>query len=159
MNTREIRRKDRTLDDEGQLTLLKNGEYGFLAMKGTDGYGYGIPISFVYTGNKIYFHCAPEGYKLKNLAADNRVSFCVVGKTDVVPGKFTTAYESVMAFGKIETNLSDEEKYRGLELLAQKYSPDYTDVARQYIKRSFHRTLVLRLDIEALTGKSKIIHS
>ena len=61
----EIRRKDRVLDEKGAIELLETAEYGFLSMVGTDGFGYGIPISFVKEGKSVYFHCAPEGYKLE----------------------------------------------------------------------------------------------
>ena len=44
---REIRRKDRNLDNELAIRLLEEAEYGFLAMSGINGYGYGIPINYV----------------------------------------------------------------------------------------------------------------
>ena len=43
---REIRRRDRALDDEQAVRLLETGEYGFLAMCGVNGYGYGVPINY-----------------------------------------------------------------------------------------------------------------
>lgn len=96
---REIRRKDRILDNELAIRLLEEAEYGFLAMSGINGYGYGIPINYVKEGDSIYFHCAPEGYKLECLRENPKVSFTVVGATQIVPGKFTTGYESTIAFG------------------------------------------------------------
>ena len=95
---REIRRKDRILDNELAIRLLEEAEYGFLAMSGINGYGYGIPINYVKEGDSIYFHCAPEGYKLECLRENPKVSFTVVGATQIVPGKFTTGYESTIAF-------------------------------------------------------------
>ena len=47
---REIRRKDRILDNELAIRLLEEAEYGFLAMSGINGYGYGIPINYVKEG-------------------------------------------------------------------------------------------------------------
>lgn len=96
---KEIRRKDRILEKEAALELLEKGEYGFLARAGADGYGYGIPLSYVKEADHLYFHCAPEGYKLECLRACPDVGFCVVGKTCGVPGQVATAYESVPAFG------------------------------------------------------------
>ena len=58
----EIRRKDRILENEPAVRLLEGGEYGFLAMAGVNGFGYGIPISYVLDNDgHIYFHCAQEG--------------------------------------------------------------------------------------------------
>ena len=50
---REIRRKDRILDNELAIRLLEEAEYGFLAMSGINGYGYGIPINYVKEGDSI----------------------------------------------------------------------------------------------------------
>lgn len=152
---RPVRRQDRLWSETAARNLLDTGEFGTLSMCGTNGYGYGIPISYVTENNSIYFHCAPEGYKLMCLQANNRVCFTVVGRTHVISGGFTTEYESVMVFGKIDMNLSDEEKQHALELLSAKYNPGYEQRAARYIAGSFARTYVLRLDIEHLTGKTK----
>lgn len=154
---REIRRKDRIWDNEEALRLLEEGEYGFLSMLGIDGYGYGIPISYVKEGDHLYFHCAPEGYKLECLQQSPKVSFCVVGKTQVIPGKFMTAYESVLAFGSMQTELPEEERRQALRLLVEKYAPDYREIGEKYIEKSFHRTQLLRLNIETVTAKCKRI--
>jgi len=108
-------------------------------------------------GDKIYFHCAPEGFKLNSLKINNKVSFSVVGKTKVLPGQFSTEYQSVLVFGKIEMNLPDEEKKYALNLIVDKYSPDHKDAAEKYISKSFNRTNVIRLDIEHISGKHKEI--
>ncbi|RHO69218.1 pyridoxamine 5'-phosphate oxidase family protein [Parabacteroides sp. AF48-14] len=154
---REIRRKDRVLDEEGIVELLETGEYGFLSMVGTDGFGYGIPISFVKEGESIYFHCAPEGYKLECLRENPKVSFCVVGETRVIPNQFTTAYESALVFGTMQLELSEEECRHALRLLAKKYCSGFEAIGEKYIDKSFHRTNVLRLDIEHISGKCKRI--
>lgn len=149
-----IRRQDRTLEEEKALNLLLNGEYGFLAMN-NNGNGYGIPISYAYDDNKIYFHCAPEGEKLRIIEKNDSVCFCVVGNTNVQPDKFTTLYESVLAFGNIVVVSDDDEKMKALMLLVDKYSPEYKDIGLKYAKGSFARTKVLRIDIERISGKSK----
>ncbi len=152
----DIRRKDRVLENDRAMELLERGEYGFLAMNGINGYGYGIPISYVLSGKSIYFHCAPDGFKLKSIRHDNRVSFCVVGRTHVIPGQFTTAYESALVFGHMVYDLSEEERRKALDLLVEKYCPDHIDISKTYINKSFHRTYILRLDIEHLSGKRKL---
>lgn len=153
-----VRRKDRILEDSDIVWLLEKGEYGVLSMKAVNGYGYGIPINYVWSGNKIYFHCAPAGFKLKNIRQDHRVSFCVVGRTQVLPEQFSTAYESVIVFGQLTDNLPEEERYRALDLLVAKYSPDEIELSKTYIAKSFRRTHILRLDIEHISGKCKKIN-
>ena len=154
---REIRRKDRTLDNEAARYLLETGEYGFLSMCTPEGYGYGIPLNHVVEDDSIYFHCAPEGHKIDAIRANGRVSFCVVGQTQVIPGQFTTNYASVHVFGRITLVTDDEERLKALRLLVGKYSPDFQEASGKYIARSFSRTAVLRLDIEHLSGKNKRI--
>jgi len=152
---RDIRRIDRTLDDEQTLQLLKTGEYGFLAMCSINGYGYGIPMNYVLDDNIIYFHCAVEGFKLENIRQNNRVSFCVVGNTQLLPRQFSTAYESTIVFGRMAYHLSEEERHKALNLLVAKYSPDFADVSKTFISKSFQQTCILRLDIEHISGKSR----
>ena len=61
-------------------------------MANEHGEGYGVPLNFVLDGETIYFHGAPEGDKLRSLRASKQVSFCIVGKTKLIPEQFTTAY-------------------------------------------------------------------
>ncbi|WP_298062838.1 pyridoxamine 5'-phosphate oxidase family protein [uncultured Rikenella sp.] len=152
---RPVRRQDRLLDIPAAERLLEKGEYGFLAMCIPEGYGYGIPISYVYVPDRkcIYFHCAPQGHKLDAIAGNDRVSFCVVGGTQVYP--YTTAYESVHVFGRIGTVGDDAERMEALLLLRAKYNPELADAPDGYIRKSFPRTTVLRLDVEHLSGKCK----
>lgn len=150
-----VRRQDRLLTKEEAVQLLATGEYGFLAMATIDQSSYGIPISYAWEPGRIYFHCAPEGKKLRILEVNNRVSFCVVGRTKVIPNQFTTAYESVLVKGTVTLLLSDEEKMYGLELLLDKYSPGDKTVGLKYAEKSFPRTHVFRLDIETISGKTK----
>ena len=117
---RDIRRKDRVLSCDAAWKLLERGEYGFLAMQGMNGYGYGIPLSYAMRDRSLYFHCAPSGFKLDSLDVCDRVSFCVVGRTEVMPARFTTAYESALAFGRIRRSLPVAERLEALRLLADK---------------------------------------
>ena len=152
---REIRRKDRIADVQSARRLLETGEYGFLAICALNDYGYGIPLNYAFDSEKIYFHCAMEGFKLDSIRHNNRVSFCVVGKTKLLPEKFSTNYESVLVFGKIASKLTEDERRKALDLLVAKYCPDFIDISESYIKKSFQRTNILRLDIEHIAGKRK----
>ena len=157
MEFRDIRRKDRVLENGQARELLNDGEYGFLALCSPEGYGYSIPLNYAVDGEKIYFHCAPEGHKLEAIRGNDKASFCVVGKTQVIPRQFSTAYESVHAFGRVGIVTDDEERRQALRLIAAKYSPEYGELAEKYIAGSFGRTVVLRFDIEHLSGKYKRI--
>lgn len=150
---KRIRRADRVIPLEQAIEILHKGEYGILSTVSADGQPYGAPVSYSYVDDAIYFHSAMEGHKLENLALDNRVSFCVVGKTEVLPDKFAVRYQSAIAFGKA-SELDGDEKLCGLTELLRKYSPDYLEEGRLYIGANAERTRVYKITIESLTGKS-----
>lgn len=156
--TDNIRRKDRIMDEARAKELLKIAEYGVLSMISVNGYiteAYGIPINFVWDGSaSLYLHCAPEGRKLKAIAANPNVSFCIVGKAHLLPDKFTTEYESVILSGLAHTGLSEEERRTALRLFVEKFCPNSTN-SESYINKSFNRVEVIRLDISSFSGKSK----
>lgn len=152
----KVRRQDRLLDEPQARELLAAGEYGVLSMVRPDGVAYGVPISYVWGGGEyIYLHCAPEGEKLRALDVCDEVSFCVVGHTHVVPGRFTTEYESIVMRCRARRGLPPEERMHALELLLGKYSPDDAVVGRKYAAGSFGRTEIVRLTIETMSGKRK----
>ncbi len=153
-----VRRRDRLLDEEAARKLLRRGEYGVLSMVDEEGGGYGIPLSYVWDGTEhIYVHCAPEGRKLRCLDLRPEVSFCVVGETRVCPSKFTTAYESIVVRARAVRGLADEERWRALRLLLEKYAPADCETGMHYAGKSFARTEILRLEILSVSGKCKIV--
>jgi hypothetical protein len=151
---RKIRRTDRAISESEARRILEKGEFGVLSTVSPDGQPYGVPINYACHGDVVYFHCAREGHKLENLTANNRVSFCVVGQTEVLPDQFATKYESVIAFGKA-SELADDEKHTGLMELVKKYSPGFIQEGRTYINKAAHKTRVYKIVIESITGKSR----
>ena len=151
---RKLRREDRAMPESEARDILQAGEYGILSTVSNDGQPYGVPVSYAYTGEVIYFHCAVEGHKLDNLSSNNRVSFCVVGQTQVLPDKFATNYESVVVFGKA-FEVTDDEKHAGLVELLKKYSPDFIEKGQRYIAGDGHKAKVYKIVIESMTGKAR----
>ena len=129
-----MRRKDKALKSDEVKSLLRDGEYGVLSTAGSEHQPYGVPLNYVYMNDCLYFHCALVGQKLDNLAANDKVSFCVVGRTEVLPAEFTTGFESVIAFGRASV-IDGEERYQALIGLLKKYSGDYMDEGRAYIEK------------------------
>ncbi|GKZ02286.1 pyridoxamine 5'-phosphate oxidase family protein [Paraclostridium bifermentans] len=114
---KQMRRKERQIEIVEAEEILKNGEYGVLSTNGENGYSYGTPLSYVYFNNSVYFHCALEGQKLENINYNNKVSFCVVGKTCVIPEKFSTKYESTILFGEANEVFGEEKNEALIEIL------------------------------------------
>lgn len=156
-DTTEVRRQDRLLDEERAVEIIRNGEYGVLSMVGEDGTeAYGIPVNYVWDGNgAIYLHCAPEGRKLRCIEKHAHVSFCIVGTTNVVPNKFTTAYESVVLECAARRGLPEAERMEALRLLLLKYSPNDIGTGLKYAEKSFHRTEIIKLSVIRVSGKCK----
>ncbi len=151
---RKMRRIDRAIPESEAREILRKGEYGILSTVSIDGQPYGVPLSFIYTGDIIYFHCALEGQKVNNVKGNNSVSFCVVGKTEVLPDKFGTKYESVIVHGKV-SEMTGIEKQKGLLELLKKYSPGFIKEGLQYIENTGGKTRVYKIMIESMEGKSR----
>lgn len=153
----KVRRQDRLLEEERARELLATAEWGVLSMIDQDDKPYGLPLNFVWEGECIYFHCAPQGKKLDALEHCGQVSFCVVGDVKLQPSMFTTQYESVILKGKAAIVASDEERMHALELLLGKLSPHDIEVGMKYARKSFYRTAIVRLDIDTFSAKCKRI--
>jgi hypothetical protein len=151
---REIRRKDRAILLHEAIEILASGEYGVLSSVDSDDQPYGVPVSYRLIDDAIYFHCFPEGHKLDNIAHNEKVSFCVVGKTEVLPDKFSIKYESSIVFGRA-TELFETEKSIALLGFLKKYSPDFIAEGMKYIDASFDKVRVYKISIDSISGKSR----
>ncbi len=157
-----VRRQDRLLQRQEAERVLREAEYGVLSMveERNDGEtgGYGVPLSVVWDGEgSIYFHCAREGHKLECLRRNPRVSLCVVGRTQVIPERFTTEYESVVVRGRACAGLSDEERMKVLEMIVEKYAPGFEESGKKMAGQSFGRTEIVRIDIETISSKTHVV--
>jgi len=150
---REMRRKEKHMNEQEAVKVLEEGLYGNLATMGEEGYPYTIPLNYAYVDNTVYFHTAMEGQKLDNIKHNGRVCFSVVDTFKIMPEKFSTNYESVVVFGKASEVTDEEEKKKALLLLVEKYSKDYMEEGKKYIEKSLDRVSVVKIDIEHLTGK------
>ena len=117
---REMRRKRQLLSEEETSAILYRGTSGVLSLAGDDGYPYGVPISYVYDGEKIYFHCAKSGHKLDAIRRKAKASFCVIDQDEIVPEKYTSRYRSAVVFGQIRMIEEEREKREAIEKLAVK---------------------------------------
>ena len=153
--TKQLRREDRRLDDAAAMALLKRGEYGILSTSDKTNTPYGIPVNYVVMEDGIFFHCAPEGHKLDNITSNKGVSFCVVGKTELIPEKFSTRYESVVVSGAADVIEEEVLKKKALQALVAKYAPDHIPAGDAYIDKLKDQTAVVRIQITHLAGKAR----
>ena len=149
---REMRRSERAKTYEENVQILEECTNGILSVIGDDGYPYGVPVSYVYSDGKIYFHCAVEGHKLDAIKAEPKVSFTVVGADNINAEKFTTSYKSVICFGTA-TLLEGDNKQKAMELIVEKYSAEFKEKGLEMIVNKWERTAVVCIEIEHMTGK------
>lgn len=148
-----MRRKDRLITEEETMDILENGEYGIVSTVSLENQPYGVPVNYCIFDNCIYFHSALEGKKIDNLTHNPRVSFCVVGKTEIQSDTFTTTYESCIVHGLV-SEASNEEKQKPLKELVHKYSPDFVSQGIENIQRAYDKVRVFKISINSITGKA-----
>ena len=156
MEFREMRRKRQQLSDEESYAILQKATSGTLALLGDGGYPYAVPISYVFCEGKLYFHSALSGHKVDAIRSCDRASFCVVAQDDVKPALYTTFFRSVIAFGRIHIVDDEAEKLAAARLLGNRYNPHQDEALQKELENGLARMLVIRLDIEHLTGKESI---
>lgn len=153
---REMRRKRQALAETTCGEILRRNTSGVLAVSGDDGWPYAVPLSYVYSEGKLYFHCAAAGHKLDAIAGENRVSFCVVDEDMVVPEEYTSYFRSVIAFGRARVLEEPGEKRAAFEKLAAKYTPGDEAGRKAEIDRFFQQTRMVEITVEHLSGKESI---
>ncbi len=116
---------------------------------------YIVPLNFAREGEELWFHAAKAGHKLDCLRAAPAVCVEVDNLIGVRTGPracddWSSAYESVIGFGKAEILEDPAEKLRGLRALMGKYSgrEDW-----EFSDASVRGTAVVRIRLESLTGK------
>ena len=151
-----MRRIRQQLSEEDSITILEKATSGTLALLGDNGYPYAVPISYVYADGKLYFHSALSGHKVDAIRNCDKASFCVIEQDNVVPEKYTTYYRSVIAFGRIHVIEDENEKMETARLLGNRYNPNDEESLQKELEHGFARMLMIRFDIEHLTGKEAI---
>ena len=153
---REMRRKKQLLSNEETIQILKSCTSGVLGVIGDDDYPYTVPVSYVLKDDKLFIHSAKEGHKIDSIRRNDKVTFCVIEKDEVIEKTFTTHFRSASIFGRARILTDDSERRYALESLVEKYSPDYVKEGKQEIDRGWNRVCLIEIKIEHMTGKSAI---
>lgn len=151
---REMRRKAQQIDESECIEVLNSATSGVLAVLGDEDYPYAVPVSFAYSDGSIYIHGAASGHRRDAILRHDKASFCVIDADEVIPEKRTSAYRSVIAFGRAEILEEPGEKRKALLLLGDKYSSGYEKEIDEEIALELNRTCITKLSIEHLSGKA-----
>jgi uncharacterized protein len=114
---------------------------------------YVLPLNFGYKDNRLYFHSAMEGRKLNIIRQNNNVCFEIDADQAFVPDeracKWSLKYRSVIGNGKAFIVADAAEKIAALKTIMAHYS----DKAYEFTAEEAARVVVVRIDIESITGK------
>ncbi|MFT8872042.1 MAG: pyridoxamine 5'-phosphate oxidase family protein [Sporolactobacillus sp.] len=158
-----LRKKERACTDQDRINhFLKNAKVGFLGLVDAAS-PYVVPVNFVWSDGKVFFHGAEDGRKADILRQHPVVCFTVAEEyailVDAVPAHTTTAYFSVMLFGTVDELENPEEKTTAMQQLLDKYAAGRHEhaLAAQHIERYRSAlgspTGVFALNVRQLTAK------
>ena len=148
-----MRKKQRQLCGSDAISIIEKGEYGILSTVSLHGEPYGVPVNYCFIDQCIYLHCAPAGKKLDHIAANPKVSFCIVGDTAIQPERFTTKFESAIVSGTAE-EVFGEEKKQALAGVIKKYALQFQADGLAYVNKAHEKTKVIKIVPTAITGKA-----
>ena len=156
-----MRKKNRAIPDHELADLLRQGQTLHLAMN-HGGQPYVVPLTYGYEAaadsrglGRLWVHCAVEGRKVEALEADPRVAFSIVLSQEIVrepkPCGWTCRYVSLYGEGRAELVTGAQAKASGLAAFMAHYGAPCD--AAEFPESVLAQTLVIRIDIESLTGK------
>jgi nitroimidazol reductase NimA-like FMN-containing flavoprotein (pyridoxamine 5'-phosphate oxidase superfamily) len=148
-----LRRREKEITNIGEIEkIIKKAQVCRLGLVDGDE-PYVVPVFFGYEKNALYFHSALEGRKIDLLKRNNKVCFEIDTDVEVITTEracgFTAKYRSVIGVGRAYILDNDNEKIHGLNVLMKQYA----EGEFSFPKEKLERALVVRIDIESITGK------
>lgn len=148
-----MRRKEREIKDQKEIEdILKACSVCRLAMVDGDK-PYLVPMNFGYREGALYLHSAREGKKIELIKKNPQVCFEVDEIVQFRKAKLAcdwgVEYKSVVGSGKAVFLSGPEEKRRAFDIIMAQYSGEAYD----YPDAMLERTLVIKIEIERMTGK------
>lgn len=149
---RPMRRSGQQLPHKETETILACGREGVLAVT-AGGWPYAVPVNYCWKDGKIIIHSAREGHKIDAVRENDKVSFCVVAEKAVIPEKYTTAYKSVIVFGRARFIEDPEAMIPFLDALAERFTGAPEEERQAYIRKYLACVAVIVIEPEHITGK------
>jgi nitroimidazol reductase NimA-like FMN-containing flavoprotein (pyridoxamine 5'-phosphate oxidase superfamily) len=149
-----LRRSDKEIIDRGAIgDILKRARICHLSL--CDGNKpYVVPLNYGYEGGSLYMHSAREGRKIDIIRRNNLAAFAVYVDERLVTGdascRFTMKYRSAMGEGKVMLVEGGSEKEKALRIIMRQQAGDGE---YHFERASLDKTVILRLDIDQLSGK------
>lgn len=155
--TRPMRRNDRATDEAFARRVASEAPYGTLLTATPTGEPYGVPVSPVIEGDKIYFHgAAGAGRKFEALCANPRCAMVFVSMSAPDEPAFSMNYASALMEGRATLVTDEIEKMHALWLIGGRWAGSQPIAKRRaYIEGDMANCDVWRIDIESISGKSR----
>ena len=117
---------------------------------------YVVPVCFGYERNVLYFHGNLKGRKIELIKKNNKICFEMEIDVEVKRAEeacdWGIKYMSVIGVGRAYIVEKEDEKSHALDLITKRYAGD----ALSFPKSEMDKTLVMRVDIESITGKQLV---
>ena len=154
-----LRRADRLMPEFDTLAMLQQGFAGRLAVIGTDGYPYCVPLLYLWLDGEVWLHTTrAHGHLHSCINAEPRACFEIDEPEEVFPyGRFECdtglAYRSVILFGRIRAVEDRLAKQRFFEALMRKYAKSsWQERPRDFFPR-MDQISMCAITVERMTGK------
>ena len=149
-----LRRKEKEITDKSEIeSIIRKSLVCRLGIL-DEGLPYIVPLCFGYDNGALFFHSAKEGRKIEILKKNNQVCFEFDIAAEVQPGgrkacAWGMRYRSVIGFGKALFIEDPDERRKALDVIMRQYA----DGDFEYSEKSFEKALVIKVEIESITGK------
>jgi nitroimidazol reductase NimA-like FMN-containing flavoprotein (pyridoxamine 5'-phosphate oxidase superfamily) len=151
-----MRRNKRVMSQKESKKLLKKASVGRLGVSWKN-QPYVVPLNFVYSKGRIFFHCAEEGKKLDFARRNPNVCFEVdrfLGvKKSVKPCSYSVYYQSVIICGKANVVRSLARKTQILREIFEIYA---RKTAGKFDRGQVAKVKVVEIRVREISGKQNL---
>lgn len=156
-NPHPMRRTDRLASEDFARRTASEAPYGTLLTATLDGEPYGVPVSPVLEGDKIYFHAVKgAGRKFENLSKNPKCAMVFVSMTSPDEAAFSMNYRSAVFEGRATLVTDEVEKMHALWLIGERWAGSQTiDKRRTVIEGSMALADVWRIAVDVISGKTR----
>jgi nitroimidazol reductase NimA-like FMN-containing flavoprotein (pyridoxamine 5'-phosphate oxidase superfamily) len=155
-----MRHRERELKNRETIeAILKQAQVGRLATVNPRGVPVIKPVNFLYADGRIYIHSSKKGEKIEDIRRGSPICFEVDEPIAYVAAKGRACeanyyYRSIMINGRARLMIHQEEKFRILERMMEKYQPelDYGRIPEEVLDK----TAIIEISVEKITGKENL---
>ena len=152
-----MRRSDKEITDRKAIDdIISRSKVCKLAMCDNNK-PYIVPLCFGFKDNVLYFHSAPQGKKIEILNKNPNVCFEFEILTQVIQSaqacKWGMKYRSVIGYGQASFITEPDLKRQAFDIIMNQY----TDELFSYEEAFLNAAIVIKVEIESVTGKQSDI--